>query len=261
MLAKDVATILGLNPFESPFDVYLKLKYQVKLDTPEIQASRLLKPLIQKLFEEQHPYKVIQEETKSIGSIPIITNYTLLEPPAILITTASGLFSDTRHLWDSLPEYKKLEALLSLHAAKTDKGYVAALIGSQGFKSFEVTYEPQVVQDAISFAERWYLEYILGDKIPSVTVSQYIRYIPIEDRAVELDEDVIPIIEEYLRKQDEKGKLEEELEVLKNQIIMKMNLSSLAIVGDYEISYNLIERKGYYVKPTTIRRFKITKRK
>ena len=61
MDAREVPVVLGLNPFESPFDIYLRLKYNIKRESPEITASKQLRPLIRDLFLEKNPdYKIVQ---------------------------------------------------------------------------------------------------------------------------------------------------------------------------------------------------------
>jgi predicted phage-related endonuclease len=268
MEARDVPVVLGLNPFESPFDVYLRLKYDIKRESPEITASKQLRPLIRDLFLEKNPgYKVaLQDKISSITDIPIFAHYDLLEPPAVLITTASGLFSDMKGFWDSLPEYKRIEVLVAMAAGDLiSEGYVAGIVGGKGYVQFKVEYDPKIM-DQLKYVQNWYLEYVSGDKIPNITYSEYVRYIPLTNGIVELGEELIPKIEQYLEKMKIKKNLErelerlqkEEIEPLKTEIILAMKNCSHAFVGGkYEIVNKEIERKGYYVKPTVIRQFKV----
>ena len=268
MDARDVPVVLGLNPFESPFDVYLKLKYNIKRESPEITASKQLRPLIRDLFLEKNPnYKIaVQDKVSSITDIPIFAYYDLLEPPAVLITTASGLFSDMKGFWDSLPEYKRIEALIAMAACGSiNEGYVAGIVGGRGYVQFKVEYDPEIL-DQLRYVQSWYSEYVLGDKIPSITYSEYVRYIPLVNGIVEMGEELIPKVEQYLEKMKIKKNLEkelerlqkEEIEPLKTEIILAMKNCSHAFVGGrYEIINKEIERKGYYVKPTVIRQFKV----
>lgn len=162
----DVGAILGVNPFRSPLDVYmdkLGLK-EPEPDNEKMRWGRILEPTIAQEFckqrktplgQGQHRTVVI-DDVKIFGTPDfIIGDRGVTHQSCVLEVKTAGLHM--AGFWgepgtDNAPLTYIAQVALYLMLEDMEQGYIAALIGGQDYREYEIHHDRELeaaIKDAI----------------------------------------------------------------------------------------------------------------
>lgn len=184
----DIGAILGVNPFRSPLDVYMD-KLGLKEPTPDnekMRWGRILEPTIAHEFCSQRGYVAMQglHRTAMIDGVTvfgtpdfIVCKPATTGPSKVLEIKTAGLHM--AQFWgepgtDSAPLPYIAQVALYLMLEDASDGFIAALIGGQDYREYEIPRDEELeaaIRDALV---RFWKENVLMQNPPQArTVKEY----------------------------------------------------------------------------------------
>ena len=251
--AYDVASIVVGFPF-SPFDIYLREKMHVNLESSIVNIALEAKPLVRKVASERYKYNPVSIRYW-VGND--ITDVCDKDKDIVLLYFADGIAFPCQLEWEVCPEFLIIEAQLAMHALSLQKAHVNVLIGDYGLKRFEIDYDIECARHILETTQTWYLKHVLLGEVPEITAPPKtdLKQLPRTRKQIELDVD--EDVETYLRLQQEKKKIENELERIKAFLIIKMGDADEIVSKSFRVTYYEYQRQEVYLPSTTYRMFKV----
>ena len=170
--------------------------------------------------------------------------------------------------WDegNAPTLAYMQTVWQLGVLGLDKGYIAALIGGQDFRSVDVEFQSPLFEQMLHMASQ-FMKCIETDTPPAakaddVKILDELRRL--EDRTIQLPPETIADVLEFNKVQEQIKVLKNELKVLdktaaKHRVAIEqlMGNASRGLLGKYQIVLNKVERDGYTVQPSSYTTFKV----
>jgi putative phage-type endonuclease len=288
----DCAVILGLNPWKTPFTLWLEKTGQIKapeLKSENVEWGNLLEPVIREKFAKETGFKVKEnhfvlqhdEHDFMVANIdgecfdPEMNEWGVLE-----IKTTSERYKGE---WDEgPPNHYHLQIQHYLAVMDYNYAYVAVLIGGNTFRYFKILRDDYVI-DQIITAEKAFTELVLTGYPPEITgqapdTAYLAEAYPIaNDLEGELLSDLESLAIRYMELQKYIKTLQEESDYIKNRVkleakeykvlkgekvkismptINKVTFDSKLFSADYPDLY-----EQYKTKTSTYRNFTVTTRR
>lgn len=184
----DAAAIVGLNPYEAPIDVWLRLTGRVG-ETPDNEPmywGRELEPVIRKRYSNDHNVSIF---------VPIAPLYHPVKswargtPDGIVIDTAGewqwGVECKTAgaHMardWgadnsDEIPPAYACQATWYMWLTGLDRWDFPVLFGGQGYRVFRVNRDDDAIAFLTDACERFWHDHVVADVEPPVDGSEGYR--------------------------------------------------------------------------------------
>lgn len=197
----EVATCLGLNPWESALTLWYKRTNRIDSEVPDNDAmewGRLLEPVIMDKFRGKHPELEIFDKVGTWRNKD--REYQLVNPDGIyrdadgnygIIEIKTAAYKDD---WAyGVPKYYKTQVQYYLNAFGFDHAYVVLLVAGRGYFEYELPADDFQQSIDLAAVER-FLKCVENDTQPdwdgSNSTYETIRKVHplIEDGSVELDE-------------------------------------------------------------------------
>jgi putative phage-type endonuclease len=170
----DAAAILGLSPWATEVDVYLK---KSGIDTAELEGDHLkmghaLEPVVAKLYAEHHGLKLIEPEFKRHPVYEHIGAHadriTADGSRIVEIKTTNWRNSDA---WgvegtDDIPVYYLCQVVVYMEVYDIDRADVAVMISGDYPKFYTVLRNKQFGEELCRRLNQWYIDHVLGDTAP-----------------------------------------------------------------------------------------------
>lgn len=232
----DAATILNLNPYKSPFTLWLEKTGQIepaKVENEYVEWGNLLEPLIREKFRRETGFEVFEnhfvlehdEHEFMVANIdgevidPQFSDRGILE-----VKTASDRFAKD---WEEgCPNHYMLQIQHYLAVTGYEYAYIAVLIGGHQFKYFLIHRDDYVI-DALITAEMEFHEKIEKRVAPEITGSKsdsdFLAEAFFSDNGEEvyLSSELEEKAFRYISLQEEIKTLQGEAEALKNHLRLK----------------------------------------
>lgn len=188
----EIGTVMGLNPWESPFTLWAKRKKLIPnppLDNWSVRFGKAFERPILELFAEQHPELEIHT-TGTYGNGIAHAN-----PDALAVTADGEIIvvevKTARSGWNELPEQYHAQVQWYLHVLGLKRAVVVAVAGWQ-YEERWIEADAFLQDVAKTSAERFW-DYLQTDRRPdwdgSDSTYQTVRALhpDIEDDSVEID--------------------------------------------------------------------------
>lgn len=285
----DVATILGLNPYKTPFALWLEKTGQVKpqnIENEYIEWGNILEPVIRDKFKKETGFKVyqnnfvLQHDSHEFMIANIdgeVFDPEMGERGILEIKTANERM---KPVWKNGPpnhyilQIQHYMAVLDYHY-----GYIACLIGGNHFKYFKVERNEYII-DKIIAAEMEFMRMVENNIPPEITghssETEWISQIyPIaNEEEKQLPNELFDFTIRYIELQEQAKEIKEEMDKIKNMIkyeaketevffndyvrvsmpsIKKVNFDQKRFAEDYPELY-----EKYKNKESVYRNFKVT---
>lgn len=223
--ASQIAPILGLDPYRSPYDAWLELTGRVE-PWEGNEATRRgirLEPVLIDYYRELHPEdRVISGGEYRLEGTPILVHpdaraYSpvkgtaaerVIEAKTAAIEAAG--FADTS-AWgepgtDAVPAHYLVQVMAQMAAVGCGEASVVALIGGRGFAEYVVPRNETLVGRIVEITCRWYDVHVTADTPPAIDgpgtapdLDSLKRVIRQEGRAVEIERSLVT---DWLRSKD-----------------------------------------------------------
>lgn len=283
--ASDVPTIIGVNPYKSPYTLWAEKTGRIEQAESTIAARMglALEGLIEELYEE-NTGRVLYGGGLCMHThpeIPWLTctpdRYTrdLICVPPILVAEAQDKITRVvelktigenvaRKLIDGQPPLAyQVQLQIQMEILGCDVGDLACLIGNRDFQIFEFQRHEKLIQGVIAKCSEFY-QHIVSDTPPpldgSESTLQTIKALHPDDNGetVELPEDAVVAAQILERIKADKKRLEAEENAARVIILNAIGDNTYANGFGVSVSYKTIEGKPYQVQGKKYRRLSIT---
>lgn len=234
--ASEVAAVVGLSPWDSPFSLWLKKTHQVP-PTGENQAmhlGHLLEPIVATLWEEETGGKVVKASAKDIIYQDAEKPWRRVTPDRIayrisawsgrkekilleIKTTATGFDAET------IPDNYLAQCQYQMLVTGIHKCELAWLTSGRYFDHAAIEYDPEFAEWLGAEVDKFYNECVLGGREPDlISVADFVFKGSEPETKVEADEEALKDIEELRSVNERISELEGEQESLKERIQLFM---------------------------------------
>ena len=171
----DVAGILGLSPWSTPYDVWHSKVADRTGDTPSepMRWGTILEPVVLDEYDRVHgttverglPIAVHPDHEWVIGSVDAIdrTNNRIVEAKTV------GQF--TAHQWDNdtIPPHYRLQAHWYMGVTGIGHTTIAALFSGSDYREFELSADPHLFAELVEHVGAWWEKHVVGGVAPEVS--------------------------------------------------------------------------------------------
>ncbi len=230
--SSEVATILGLNPYESKHALWLRKTGQApaKEETFFMKAGHYLEDAVAKFFEDESGYTVIKSSADE--DIYVHPEYEWARVSPDRTFWLSGTRNDEKGILeckttqreidpDNIPPYWFTQIQYQLGVMGRKKGALAWLSAGRVFDYREIEFVPDYFNWIMEEAEKFYVENILGGKEPELTTVEDVLYkYPTSNPGtfVEAADEIAQAVAELKEKKAENSAVEADIAVLEEKI-------------------------------------------
>lgn len=177
--ASDAAAILGMNPYQTPLEIWMQKKGLVEsIETPAMKLGIRLEPVIAEMYQEETGLELLQSQTITYVKNPIL----FATPDRLIKGCRKGLEIKTANArmekqWgesgsDEIPQYYLIQCILCMAVTDLPEWDVATLIGGQDFRIYNIQRDIEVENLIIEKLLEWWNIYIVEDKEPDIDSSK-----------------------------------------------------------------------------------------
>lgn len=160
--ASDVAIILGLSSFKTPYQLYLEKRgeYPASPETPEQRRGKMLEPYVIAMYEDETGRNVIRQQEHVIDGWKMATldGYDQIKSAPVEAKTvhqfAAGDFGDS--YTDDIPLTYAAQVHWQMMMTQSSHGYLAALIGIDDFRIYELNRDDDLESVLIRRCEKFW---------------------------------------------------------------------------------------------------------
>lgn len=249
----DAATVLGLNKYKTPFELWLEKTGQSMVDTAGEAAyfGNLLEDLVAKEFEKRSGKKVrrnnfMLQHPEHDFIIANIDRKIVGEDALLECKTASAYLADE---WenDEIPAQYLVQVQHYMGVTGYEKAYVAVLIGGQRFIWKEVERDNELIDMIFKAEIDFWNNHVLANVPPpldgSSAAEQYLkeRYKETDpDKVVNLAFDYKEKLEHYFELKDEIKRLQEMIKKVENELKNELKDAEIGITKGYQVTWKPI---------------------
>lgn len=270
----DVAAILGLSKYKSPYQLWLDKTGRVELEDSTSEPAywgNQLEDIVAKEYALRHGVKV-QRVNKTLehaeftwaranidraiinpeisGNVRIDKEGKLTTDRILECKTANQYLAK---LWgdeqsEAVPDYYLTQVQWYMGITGASMCGLAVLIGGQKFRSYQIAFDPELFNMLIEECSVFWNEHVKADMPPAPTtfddvLHRWSAHNP--DQAVEADDELVGIITEYKELNKTMKEADKELDALKLQICSRMEDAEMIIAQDKRLAtFKYQERKS-----------------
>lgn len=210
----DIAAIVGVSPFASPWDVYARLTGLLDGVTFEGNTRMRWGKLIERAIAEGYTEETGRAHVWCDRTLPHPENPHFCWTPDAEVPTDRGLDCksisiDQRDKWGDgiteVPEHIAVQAQWYMAAARRPFWDIAALFGGNTLRVYTLQHDPELAGLLEENAERFWVDNVEGRKEPTITATeparQYLKQ-KFKTHTDEMIETVIPLIQDYREARD-----------------------------------------------------------
>ncbi|WP_413323355.1 YqaJ viral recombinase family protein [Bacillus subtilis] len=252
----DASVILGINKWQTPFELWLDKTGQVPVTESGSEAAyfgSLLEDIVAKEFEIRSGKKV--RRRKAMLRHPkhdfILANVDrmIVGEKAILECKTTSAYNLKEWEDDEIPDsyIVQVQHYLGVLGPEYKKAYFAVLIGGNKFVWKEIERDDELIAMIFQAEIEFWNEKVLGGKAPvldgSSAAEEYLkqRYAEAEGgKVVDLTSDNKTRIQQYLHLKEQINELTLQAKELENQIKHEMKEAEYGFIGNYQTSWKSV---------------------
>ncbi|WP_420976977.1 YqaJ viral recombinase family protein [Bacillus vallismortis] len=252
----DASIILGINKWQTPFELWLDKTGQVPVSESGSEAAyfgSLLEDVVAKEFEIRSGKKV--RRRKAMFRHPkhdfILANVDrmIVGEKAILECKTTSAYNLKEWEDDEIPDsyIVQVQHYLGVLGPEYKKAYFAVLIGGNKFVWKEIERDDELIAMIFQAEIEFWNEKVLGGKAPvldgSSAAEEYLkqRYAEAEGgKVVDLTSDNKTRIQQYLHLKEQINELTLQAKELENQIKHEMKEAEYGFIGNYQTSWKSV---------------------
>ena len=260
----DVAAILGLSKYKSPYQLWLDKTGRSNIEETQSEASywgNTLEDIVAKEYAKRNGVKIqrVNATFKNPENDWMIANIdrAIINPEISgnvrikdgKLTTDRILECKTANqylskLWgdeqsEEVPDYYLTQVQWYMGNTVTSMCGLGVLIGGQKFRSYEIAYDPELFEMLKDECSKFWHEHVLADVPPAPTtfddvLHRWSTHNP--DLAIEADEELTNLVHEYKDLNKTIKEAESELDDLKLQICTRMEDAEMIIAEEKRLA-------------------------
>jgi putative phage-type endonuclease len=285
--SSEVATILGTNRWQSPFDLWaIKTGRAPAPSTNDaMRLGQVLEPTLLQLAGERMGVRVVRPSTTFVGHKPFFRanidgmigearrGSDIVEVKTTGVTEGWG-----KEGTDEVPNAVVCQVMYQMACSSSHLAHIACLSGSFGlsFKLYRVEWQPDLAEYILDRVNAWWMKHIVGDEPPADIGSiDTLKSMQRTDEVANMDAHLELFRREETLKQ-QLDQVEREYERAKAALVQALGSSRKGVAGPYsvavtEVSGDRFDRKSFeaenaelasrYIVPAGYKRIDIRKRK
>lgn len=245
--ASEVASVVGISPWDSPFALYLRKTHQVPLTEENVamKMGHLLEPVVVQLWEEQTGYKAVKASAKDIiyqdpehpwrkvtpDRVAYEINPETGKKDKVLLEIKTSAFSFDP---DNLPAHYIAQCQYQMLVTGIHVCYLCWLTAGRDYGHARLTYDYEFAEWLVAEVDKFWIENVLGGKEPdAINVSDLAIKVPksTPEKSIQADDTALAQIAEIREKKTQYEALGKEIEALTDSLKMFM-ADSEAILDD-----------------------------
>lgn len=234
--SSEIATIVGLNPWETPFQLWRRKKGldPEKEETFAMRAGHYLEDAVSKFFSDETGLEIIKSSADEFVIVDAFRPYLRVSPDrtywlkglpknaqnkGILECKTTQMSIDP----DDLPKHWFCQLQYQLGVARLESGSLAWLSSGREFGYKHLAFVEDFYRWLVDEADKFYQDCIVGSQVPDAVnakdvLLKYDRHV--EGKSVEATLDIINNVHELKVIKDEIAKLEARRDELESDIKM-----------------------------------------
>ena len=218
--ASEAATVLGLNPYVTPYDLWLRKTTggDIESNLP-MRFGSFAEAFVLSEYELATGSTVVdrQLEFTSIGRYVRAHIDGRVEGMDKLVEAKTVGEWPYRSWSDSIPTWYRVQVEVQAYLAGAEEVDVAILVGGHSFKIETVKTDADIGKDIVTKCQDWYCEHVLTNEAPAPSTDELIKAsVAVGDTDIVASRDVYSDVIEMQRVASEKKRLAEaEAEVKK----------------------------------------------
>lgn len=242
--ASDVAAVLGVSRFKSPWDVWSSIHGLVppQPDTPDLARGRLFERSLVQLFSDETGMRTAPlRNALVVGPEPFVT-----ASPDMIVWAGEAytgetktdrraeLYGESQNIdrWDAaaarlVPADYALQTYTQMWAAESEYGFLAVLLPFYQFRWFRFRRDPAVEGALVPALRKWWTRHVVKGEPPAVDSSDTARrYLgekfatPAEPR--EADPDEVELALAFARAKVAEKNAKERAALIQNQLLERL---------------------------------------
>lgn len=217
--ASEIAALVGMNPYQTPIDIYLSKINPAYTDNPNMKMGRRLEPVILDMYSDETGQPVapnsellIHPTIPSIGCTP--DGFVLAEERGLIEAKATK-----RHISSTADESHYIQLQYQLGVSGLTWGEIAYLSAGWEFHRFRFDRDDELVKALFEVAQDFWNEHVTrrippepqsGDDASKIFRSH------ITGKMLEATPEVVRLIEQGKRKRDQLTELQREIDEIKD---------------------------------------------
>lgn len=202
--ASEVAAVVGLSPWETPFSLWLRKTGQVPAleENTAMHLGHLLEPIVVELWEEKTGFKAVKASAKDIIYQDAEHPWRKVTPDRIAYEIGEDgkkhkvllEIKTTRSAFDpdELPTHYLCQTQYQMHVTGIHVCYLCWLASGIDYGHARVEYDAEFAEWLVSNVDTFYLECVKGGKEPDlISVSDYAIKGSTPDASIEADDVVL----------------------------------------------------------------------
>ena len=264
----DIAALCGVSRYKGEYEVWLSKvseAYQRK-DTNACEWGRRLEKVVADKFAEEHafdlsPGRPIQHPNYAfIGGTPDFIYSEADGSQGVLEVKTTNAYN--AHDWDNgdCPDEYRLQVQWYLMLTGLTFGYLAVLIGGQDYREVKVTAGPKLHKNLLTIATNFWHTYVETRTPPPCEMrAETIALVyGKDDGTTKQIAKPASFVERLQEKKAQVKEIEADIEVMQNELKQALGDSTFGIIDNrFLVEWKTVNRKGYEVKPTSYRQFRI----
>ena len=273
--ASDVAGILGLSPYASPFSVWSdKVHGETRDATFKMDLGHRLEDVILDMFEEQTGQKaywrqaLIQHETADWASCTV--DSLAFESLTSKSEDAAGVVeakTDGHYeRWSEIPDHHQLQLQWQLYVTGLERGWLAVMHGGRRFETYEIETDPTVQALMVAKVTAFKLNHIDTEEAPDTDAHQATtRSIGVlwdadTDSLIELSSDLAADVEALRGLRGQATVMKATIKEVENRIKAGLQTVEAGTVnGQVAVTWREQSRAEFTVAPSTFRVLRLPK--
>lgn len=227
--ASEVAAILGLSPWETPFSLWLKKTHQVPPteETDAMRRGHYLEDAVVQWWMHETGEQVIKASAADIIYVHPEHPYMRVTPDRIVKGRKKILEvkSTAISMGESIPDYYLAQVTYQMYVTGIHQAELIYIQGGLTFGRFIVEYDEAFANFIASEVQKFWIENVLGGKEPdAINVSDLAVKVPksTPEKSIRADDTATAQIAEIREKKAQYEALGKEIETLQDSLKMYM---------------------------------------
>jgi putative phage-type endonuclease len=265
--ASEVATVFGVNPWESPYSLYQKKRGELEgqADTEPMEWGRRLEAVVADAFGEKtkrqvwkHPLGGMLLRSRAFPWLLATPDYEQKAPRCatdglLECKTSGAMFADD---WDEdVPIHYQIQVMQQLLVTGRKYASVACLVGGQRFKFKHIVRNEKFLKTLVEKTRRFW-QMIQDGTPPPVDASEStiatLKQMREDGNVITLPAEVLRWHDQLLVAAERRKAAEEEEKEAKREISALMGLASRGLMPNGAGMYKFDTKKGYDVKAHSV---------
>lgn len=277
----DVASVLGLNPWRTPYDLWMDKTGQVPHgeENAAMHFGTILEQVVADEFVLRTGKKIRRDNQmhrtgKDNFQIANLDRVVVGEDAILECKTANAFRSDdwgesqedeiianqvvTEH---KIPLYYETQIQWYMGVCKKSKAYLAVLIGGQDFRIYCIAFNQTIYASLVEKCQAFWFENVVANVAPKPINIEDVKKLYAKDNGemLEASNEIATAIGEYKTKASQVKSLKKELDSLQNIICTALGeAQGFLIGGQIAATYKTCQRKAYSVAASSYRKFSVT---